>query len=257
MRKSIQLGILGLLGFLGVLVSPLSAQTTEMETHYKALEARFDGRDKLLQRDLKDYLQAYPYTTFLDEVHFMQGVLQVEKGHYKQGLKILEPIDIKALTRPHQTDYSFYRGYAYLMMQEYQRASIYFSQLSKGNSRYTTRGTYYYAYCMYKLERYDKALPALKALENDPQYSKTVPYYLTQIYYATGDYEEAEARANTLLREHPESLNNNELHRILGEMAYMKKDYRGAADHLAKYRKRTKRSCYAPICSCSVPPNTN
>ena len=237
MRKSIQLGILGLLGFLGVLVSPLSAQTTEMETHYKALEARFDGRDKLLQRDLKDYLQAYPYTTFLDEVHFMQGVLQVEKGHYKQGLKILEPIDIKALTRPHQTDYSFYRGYAYLMMQEYQRASIYFSQLSKGNSRYTTRGTYYYAYCMYKLERYDKALPALKALENDPQYSKTVPYYLTQIYYATGDYEEAEARANTLLREHPESLNNNELHRILGEMAYMKKDYRGATDHLAKYRK--------------------
>ena len=237
MRKSIQLGILGLLGFLGVLVSPLSAQTTEMETHYKALEARFDGRDKLLQRDLKDYLQAYPYTTFLDEVHFMQGVLQVEKGHYKQGLKILEPIDIKALTRPHQTDYSFYRGYAYLMMQEYQRASIYFSQLSKGNSRYTTRGTYYYAYCMYKLERYDKALPALKALENDPQYSKTVPYYLTQIYYATGDYEEAEARANTLLREHSESLNNNELHRILGEMAYMKKDYRGAADQLAKYRK--------------------
>ncbi len=237
MRKSIQLGILGLLGFLGVLVSPLSAQTTEMETHYKALEARFDGRDKLLQRDLKDYLQAYPYTTFLDEVHFMQGVLQVEKGHYKQGLKILEPIDIKALTRPHQTDYSFYRGYAYLMMQEYQRASIYFSQLSKGNSRYTTRGTYYYAYCMYKLERYDKALPALKALENDPQYSKTVPYYLTQIYYATGDYEEAEDRANTLLREHPESLNNNELHRILGEMAYMKKDYRGAADQLAKYRK--------------------
>ena len=217
--------------------APLSAQTTEMETHYKALEARFDGRDKLLQRDLKDYLQEYPYTTFLDEVHFMQGVLQVEKGHYKQGLKILEPIDIKALTRPHQTDYSFYRGYAYLMMQEYQRASIYFSQLSKGNSRYTTRGTYYYAYCMYKLERYDKALPALKALENDPQYSKTVPYYLTQIYYAKGDYEEAEARANTLLREHPESLNNNELHRILGEMAYMKKDYRGAADHLAKYRK--------------------
>ena len=59
---------------------PLSAQTTEMETHYKALAARFDGRDKLLQRDLKAYLQAYPYTTFLDEVHFMQGVLQVEKG---------------------------------------------------------------------------------------------------------------------------------------------------------------------------------
>ena len=214
---------------------PLSAQTTEMETRYNALAARFDGRDKLLQRDLKDYLQAYPYTTFTDEVHFMQGVLQVEKGHYKQGLKILEPINIKALSRAHQTDYSFYRGYAYLMMQEYQRASVYFSQLSKGTSRHTTRGTYYYAYCMYKLEKYDKALPAFKQLENTPQYDKTVPYYLVQLYYAQGNYEEAEARANTLLREHPESLNNGELHRILGEMAYLRQDYAKATEHLNSY----------------------
>ena len=213
------------------------AQTTEMETRYNALAERFDGRDKLLQRDLKAYLQVFPYTTFLDEVHFMQGVLQVEKGHYKQGLKILEPIDVYALTRPHQTDYSFYRGYAYLMMQEYQRASIYFGQLSKGDSQYATRGTYYYAYCMYKLQRYDKALPALQALENNPTYEKTVPYYLTQIYYATGQYEEAEGKANALLRENPDNLNNGELHRILGEMYYHKNDYKAAVEHLAKYQK--------------------
>ena len=36
-------------------LTPLSAQTTEMETQYNALSARFDGRDKLLQRDLKAY----------------------------------------------------------------------------------------------------------------------------------------------------------------------------------------------------------
>ena len=36
----------------------VSAQTTEMEQRYNALAERFDGRDKLLQRDLKAYLQA-------------------------------------------------------------------------------------------------------------------------------------------------------------------------------------------------------
>ena len=65
----------------------LSAQMTEMESRFNELAARFDGRDKLLKRDLKAYLQAFPYTTFADEVNFMQGVLQVEKGHYKQSLK--------------------------------------------------------------------------------------------------------------------------------------------------------------------------
>ena len=215
----------------------VSGQTTEMEQRYRELEVRFDGRDKLLQRDLKAYLQAFPYTTFADEVHFMQGVLQVEKGHYKQGLKLLEPIDPKALTRPHQQDYSFYRGYAYLMMQEYQRAQVYFSLLAKGDSRYTTRGTYYFGYCHYKMAHYDKALPAFKQLENDPAYANTVPYYLTQIDYVKGNYEEAETRANTLLREHPDSPNNSELHRILGEMYFAKQDYRQAADHLSVYAK--------------------
>ena len=240
MRKTIQLGILGLLGFLGLLVTPLSAQTTEMEQRYNALAERFDGRDKLLQRDLKAYLQMYPYTTFLDEVRFMQGVLQVEKGQYKQSLKVLEQVDIHALTRPHQSDYSFYRGYAYLMLQEYQRASVYFSYLSKSDNRYTTRGTYYYAYCMYKLENYDKALPALKQLENEPAYAKTVPYYIVQIEYARKNYDEVEQRANTLLREQPESLNNQELHRILGEIYFHKQDYAQAASHLTTYAKGAK-----------------
>lgn len=101
--------------FLCVMSLSSWAQTTEMEQRYNALAARFEVRDKQLTKDLKAYLQAFPYTTFADEVKFMQGVLQVEKGQNKQGLKTLESIDLKALTRPHQLDYTFYRGYAYLM----------------------------------------------------------------------------------------------------------------------------------------------
>ena len=211
------------------------AQVPGMEARYKVLAARFDGRDKDLQRDLKAYLQEYPYTTFVDEVNFMQGVLQVEKGHYKQSLKILEHIDSKALSRPHQTDYTFYRGYAYLMLQEYDRAAVYFEVLAKSQNRYTTRGAYYYAYCMYKLGRYDKALPALEQLENTKQYAKTVPFYIVQIHYAQGNYGEAQQRAEILLREQPDSPNNAELHRILGEMYYLKQDYVSASEHLRQY----------------------
>lgn len=226
---------------------PLFAQTSEMEQRFQELAARFDGRDKLLQRDLKAYLQAYPYTTFTDEVNFMQGVLQVEKGHYKQSLKVFEQVEARVLTRPHQTDYSFYRGYAYLMMQEYQRAAVYFGQLSKSENRYTTRGTYYYAYCMYKQGKYDKALPALKQLENNPAYAKTVPYYITQITYANGDYEEAAERAQTLLREQPDSENNTELHRMLGEIYFAQEDYKQAAEHLTAYAKAAEVNKEEPV----------
>ena len=244
MRKT--LFIIGLSVFC-TLYAPLYAQTTAMETDYLALVARFDGRDKQLQNDLKAYLQTYPYTTFEDEVKLMQGILQVEKGHYKQALKILEPIDIKALSRDHSDDYSFYRGYAYLMQQEYQRASIYFGQLSKHDNRYTTRAAYYYAYCMYKQEQYDKALPALLQLQNVAEYQKTIPYYLVQIYYAKGEYDEVETRAKALLSEQPESLNNGELHRMLGEIYFGRGDYREAVNHLVLYRKAATEQKETPL----------
>lgn len=215
------------------------AQTTEMETRFNVLSARFDVRDKLLLRDLKTYLQEYPYTTFADEVKFMQGVLQAEKGQYKQSLKFLEQVEMKSLTRDHQTDYTFYRGYGYLMMQDYHRAGIYFSQLSRTESRYTSRATYYAGYCLYKEEKYDKALPIFKSLESKLEYAKTVPYFLTQIYYVNGDYEEAASRAQQLLSENPDGENNTELHRMLGEMYYLQGDYSQAVEHLGKYHKVT------------------
>ncbi len=213
------------------------SQTTEMEMRFNELSARFDVRDKQLQRDLKTYLQAFPYSTFADEVRFMQAVLQVEKGQYKQSLKTFEQVDVKALTRSHQTDCSFYRGYAFLMMQDYRRADVYFSQLSKSESRYATRATYYHGYCLYKEGKYDKALPVFRALESNPAYTKTVPYYLAQIYYATGEYEEAAARAEKLIRENPDGENNPELHRMLGEMHYKQKNYDQAILHLRQYQK--------------------
>ena len=216
------------------------AQTTKMETRYEKLADRFEGRDKFLQRDLKAYLQAFPYTTYEDEVKFMQGVLQVEKGHYKQGVKTLESIDVKALSREHKTDYAFYRGYAYLMLQEYQRAGIYFNQLSKSDNRYAARGTYYSAYCLYKQERYEEALSALEKMEDAPEYEKTVPFYLVQIHYALGHYDEVETRANKLIREQPDNINTKELHRLLGEIYYAKKDYAQAAEHFKRYQSADK-----------------
>lgn len=220
---------------------PLSgafAQTTEMEVRYNALAERFDSRSgntSVLQRDLKAYMQEFPYTTFADEVNLMQGILQVERGHYKQALKVLEPIDISALGRAHQHDYSFYRGYSYLMLQDYGRAAIYFGHLSKSDNRYSTRADYYYAYCMYKTGEYDKALPSLKRLEQMPEYAKTVPYFIAQTDYIQGRYDEAEERIVMLLRTQPDNDLSGELHRMLGEIRYRDGRYEEAAEQLQQY----------------------
>ncbi len=234
------------------LSQPMGAQQSAMETAYLRLAERFEQRDKTLQKDLKPYLQKYPYTTYEDEIHFFGGVMQAEKGKWKQAAKELEQVDHKALTRPHQTEYQFYRGYTYLMLQEYSRAAVYFSLLRKTDNAYTTKATYYYAYCQYKQQNYDKALPALLSLEGKSEYAKTVPYYIVQIYYAQGENTEVETRAEQLLSSQSDNENSGELHRMLGEIYYQKaaaakeptrtQNLQQAVSHFEAYRAAAKSS---------------
>lgn len=211
------------------------AGTPAMETAYNRLLVRFEQRDGDLQNELKTYLQQYPYSTYKDEIHFMSGVLYAEKGKWKNAAKALEQADYKALSRPHQPDYQFYRGYTNLMLQEYERAITYFSLLRKSSNPYTQKATYYYAYCQYKLKRYEKALPALLSLENAGDYQATVPYFIVQSYYAQGDLVETQARAEALLADPSEDANRSELHRMLGEIYYRKGDYKKAVTQLKAY----------------------
>ena len=217
-----------------------------MEMVYRRLEARFEERDASLQNDLKTYLEQYPYTTYKDEVYFMSGVLYAEKGKWKNAAKALEQADYKALSRPHQPDYQFYRGYVNLMLQEYERAITYFALLRKSTNPYTQKATYYWGYCQYKLQRYDKALPAFLSLENVSEYQETVPYFIAQSYYAQGDFAEAQARAEEMLvvsgQQSVVSGQEGELHRMLGEIYYRKGDYKQAVNHLKAYEQAAKAS---------------
>lgn len=236
MRYNLRWFIVPLL-LLTLTVSVAGQPMSRMESEYNRVAALFEQRDKLALRELRDYIEAYPYTTFEAEVYFMQGVIQTERGYYKKAIKEFDKSDYKTLPRPYQPQYQFYRGYAHLMLQEYDRASTFFSNLEKHDTEYKEKAAYYYAYCQYKLGNYDKAVPTLLELEKKDAYQKTVPYYLTQIYYSRGLTDDVRQRAERLLAEQPENENNVELHRILGEMHFTDGRYGDAVAELTTYDK--------------------
>lgn len=215
----------------------MAQQASRMEAEYNRVKQLYETRDKNALKQLRNYLTHYPYTTFESELYFMMGVLQTERGQYKRAVKEFERADYQDLARPHQPQYQFYRGYAYLMQSDYQKASIYFSNLEKHETPYKNKACYYNAYCQYKLGNYDKAMPSLEQLENEPEYSKTVPYFIAQIYYANGEYDKVTAKAEKLLAEQPDNDNNAELHRMLGEIYYRQALYFNAVREFTAYDK--------------------
>lgn len=218
-----------------VLILPASAQVSRMESDYMQLAARYQQQDKSIIKELRDYLKTYPYTTYEDEVHFMIGVLQLERGQFKQCLKDLNQADLKVLSKSHREDCIFYRGYAYFLSQSYGQAAQYFELLNKEHTIYETQADYYCGYCYYKMGEYEKSLKTLLRMEHMPEYRPTVPYYIVQIYYALHNTEEVRTRAEALLTEQPNNENNTELHRILGEICIQQGDYDAAIRHLDQY----------------------
>lgn len=209
----------------------------EMENGYKAVKQQYEQRDKGAEKALQSYLKRYPYTTYADEVKMMTGVVQVEAKKYKQALKSFEEVTLTRLGRDQQPEYQFYRGYAFLMMGEYQKSLTFFSTLRQKDTPYTLSSRYYYAFAYYKLGNYDKALPEFLAIEHTAQYSDIVPYYIIQIYYSQGNLEQVQERAAYIMEANPGNPNNGEVERILGELQYQRGEYARAIPHLEAYEK--------------------
>lgn len=220
-----------------VLLCSLTLSANEMEDAYRGVREQYEQRDKNAAKALQDYLARYPYTTYADEVKMMLGVVQVEQKKYKQALKNFEEVKLTRLGRDQQPEYTFYRAYAYLMMGEQQKSLTLFNSLRQKETPYTLAARYYYAFALYQLGQYEKALPEFLAIEHTQQYSDIVPYYVIQIYYSQGNIEEVEQRATSIMEANPGNPNNGEIERILGEMQYQRGAYARAIPHLEAYEK--------------------
>ena len=218
------------------LLSAAAPKNKELAEFYLAANA-FELRQTDAQKQLQAYLKAYPYTTYSSEVYFMLGTLLLEKGKFKQSLKQFEKADVNRVSRDHQAELLFSRGYAHLETHEPQRAALYFGKLKEQESIYKQQAQYYYSYCQYAIGNYGKALPGFLSLENSELYKDVVPYYIVQIYYQQKQYDEVYERAERLLTYDKESENSGELHRMLGEIYYQQGKYTEAISHLTAYER--------------------
>ena len=220
-----------------LLVSSASAVfAQDYETAFYDVQQCFEQRTETAQNNLKEYLEQYPYTPYVDEVRAMQGVLWSEKGEYQQAINELEKVDTKNISRTIEYTYSFHVGYAHMQLHDYKKALTYLLPLkTKRNSPYTLQASYYVGYCHYNLKEYNKALVEFLSLEHVGGYRKIAPYYIVQIYYAMSEYEKVLERAEKLLDDFADNEYNDELHRMVGEIYYQDSIYDKAAYHLEKY----------------------
>lgn len=188
-------------------------------------------------KKMSDFCAENPQSTLVNRVRFLSATNLYNKGSFREAVEEFEKCDMNFLSDGESADYLFKKGYALLQCQEIEKSKSTFTRLLGSQTKYNVAANYYKAYTDYLTKDYEKALPVFEELKSDPTYARIVPYYIFQIYYAQKRYDEVLTTGEELLQKDPKNTNSKEIHRILGECYYAKKDYANTIKYLSQYQK--------------------
>lgn len=184
---------------------------------------------------LKDYLDVYPASRHADEVNFLIGSAHFGQGEYQKAIFWFNESNIDMLSPEQQEAYCFHLAYSLLQIGDMEKARGYFARIEQIGTKYREASTYYVAYIDYATGKYNNALVEFTRLKDLPDYKERSLYYITQIYFIQNKYEKVISEGKELLASYPDSENNSEVYRIMGNAYYHLGNEDQAINMLSKY----------------------
>ena len=184
---------------------------------------------------LKDYLDVYPASRHADEVNFLIGSAHFGQGEYQKAIFWFNESNIDMLSPEQQEAYCFRLAYSLLQIGDMEKARGYFARIEQIGTKYREASTYYVAYIDYATGKYNNALVEFSRLKELADYIERSLYYITQIYFIQNKYEKVISEGKELLASYPDSENNSEVYRIMGNAYYHLGNEDQAINMLSKY----------------------
>ena len=188
---------------------------------------------------LEAFVDNYPDTRHRNEICFLLGSAHFAKNDYNMTLYWLSESNIDLLSTEQQEAYAFRSAYALLQTEDLNAARAYFTSIKQSGSTYRDAASYYLAYIDYASGAYETAFNEFDRLKTNPLYKEQSLYYITQIQFIQERYDKAISSGEELLRSYPNSNNNDEIYRILGNAYYHQGDQAKALSLLSKYVETT------------------
>lgn len=178
--------------------------------------------------------------------NFHVAAVQVELfRHYfngrrwKEALAWADKVDAAALGDNERAEFTFKKGYALFMDGQADKAQTELAKVKEGSGVYAPPARYYTAHINYTKRNYAAALEDFDKLRDDPGFGRVVPYYIAQIKFLQGHYDELLAYAQPLLDDPAGARNTGDINRLAGEAHYRTGQYAEALPYIEKSMQRS------------------
>jgi len=187
---------------------------------------------------LVSYIDNHPVSANRPRAVFELAKYFYQQKKYKKAIQWFEETDPALLTEEEYSELYFDMGYANYKTNEYEKASQAFSKILDKESKYNSAANYYYAHIAYLNTNYDVALKSFLKLKDSEAFAPVAPYYITQIYYKQGKYDEVLKYAPSKL-DTGATRNGLEIERMIAEAHVVKGNYKEAIPYLLDYEKNS------------------
>ena len=186
------------------------------------------------------YLSRYAASTTVvpakqSEAYWLLGLSYQRLGDYKEALRMLHKVEANQLSNADQVSFAFNKAYNLFEIRQYRKSKGLFEKLLAFNdSTYQQASNYYLGAIAFYQEDYKKALLHLKKVEQIEQYTATLPYFLAQIQFQLGQYQDVINIVQPALN-NPAVEHQLELTHLIGQSHFALGNYIEAAPFISAY----------------------
>lgn len=188
------------------------------------------------EEGLDAFMKEYPSSAYFAQANMPLADYYLAKKDFEKALETLKKVNQYQLSKEENTQYILKLGYAKFMMGDSKGAVDALEEAYKTADE-SQKGdiAYMLGHLYYTNRQNDKAFQFFDSIKDQEKYSKLVRPYYVQMYYNDKDYDKAISEGNALLNEDISDSYKAEVHKIIGESYFMKKDYTSAYPHLKDY----------------------
>jgi len=187
---------------------------------------------------LEDFNKNYPESIYKNLIFFRLGKYFYQKKKYDEVIYWFEKLPAVDVEIDDKEEFYFKMGYAYFEQNKMVQARSTFHEVKDSPSQYGPPSLYYYSHIAYLFGSYQTALDGFDTLKTNPKFSSIAPYYIAQIYYLQGRYNEVTELA-PVLSDSINLANEKDINLLIGDAFFRIGKYDEAVPYLENYNAKT------------------
>ena len=210
----------------------------QAELNYARASVRLEDEDS--ERLILAFVEKYAPEPLVIDAIMEAADYFYNNEDYENSLTFYNLVNANQVDEDLRNELTFKKGYSLFVRKHFKESLSYFVSLTENIDRYYYPSNYYTGLNYYFLEDYPSAIKSFDRVERSKMYKHHIPYYLAQIYFAEGRYQETIDYIKPRLKD-KNIKKHKELEHLIGKSLFELKDYKNALPYLESYASQTEK----------------